>query len=80
MTNTHAAATAASHATATELALASLYHYARETVRTGRNAATAADLPAWFAREDEVGRSIGYLARTTQSDIGLIFEIAKELR
>lgn len=80
MSQTHAAATAASHATQTELALASLYHYAQETVRAGRNAAPATDLPAWFAREDEVGRSIGHLAAATQSDIGLIFDIAKERR
>jgi len=79
MSQTHAAATAASHATQTELALANLYGYAIGTIRAGLSAAATTDYPTWFAREDAVGRSIGHLATVTKSDLGLIFDIAKEL-
>lgn len=75
----YAAATAASHATTTELALANLYGYAIRSVRTGLAAAPPTDYPTWFAREDAVGRSIGHLATTTKSDLGLIFKVARDL-
>lgn len=79
MSQTHAAATAASHATTTELALANIYGYAIDAIRAGLNAAPLDEMSTWFAREDVLARSIGHLATATKSDLGLIFDVAKDL-